>query len=377
MKNKFGTMICDSGERSPDIFYRTGFYTTDSFIYFSVGKNEAVVLSPLEKGRAEKELRHGVKIFEYADFMRPGEDAIPSMNETTFRITKNFPAEEWFVPNSFPYGVGAYLTSKGVKLSPVSSELFRERRVKTDTQVKLIGNALAVAENAMGHAVEILKNSRIRCKDAAIIYEGVPLTSEFLISAINLEIVKASGIPAHTIAAGGKDSAEPHKTGSGTLYAETPIIIDIFPRMQSSGYWGDITRTFVKGTAPEIVRKAFEAVKDARDSSTAIIRESASPEEIYRYAVSILEKHGFKTGIKRKKHYGFFHSLGHGVGLEIHESPRISPKNQEPLSAGNVVTVEPGLYYPEWGGVRLEDLIVVKKNSYLNLTSFPTSLEIR
>ena len=106
------------------------------------------------------------------------------------------------------------------------------------------------------------------------------------------------------------------------------------------------------------------------------MRKGIVPSELYASAMKILEKHGFATGKTPKGSYGFFHSLGHGLGLEIHENPRLSPKNSVPLETGNVVTVEPGLYYPEWGGVRLEDTVVVRENSVETITSFPTVLEI-
>jgi Xaa-Pro aminopeptidase len=153
-------------------------------------------------------------------------------------------------------------------------------------------------------------------------------------------------------------------------------VVDIFPRLKCCGYWGDMTRTFVKGRPAPEMKRAYEAVKEARDFSKSVIRAGALPSEIYKSAMNILGKRGFQTGRNERGSYGFFHSLGHGLGLDIHEEPRLSPKNCAPLESGNVVTVEPGLYYPEWGGIRLEDTVVVRKDSAETITSFPTSFEV-
>ena len=164
-------------------------------------------------------------------------------------------------------------------------------------------------------------------------------------------------IAVDTICAGGLQGAQPHNTGSGVLLADYPVVLDIFPRSATTGYWGDLTRTVVKGTPSDFMRRAYDAVLEAREFAKSCIRIGAIPSEIHKCAENILFKHGFSTGCDEKGDYGFFHGLGHGVGLDIHEGPRISPRNSEPLKAGVVVTDEPGLYYPDQGGIRLEDMV--------------------
>ena len=166
-------------------------------------------------------------------------------------------------------------------------------------------------------------------------------------------------------------------TGSGILYADTPIVMDIFPKSMQSGYWGDLTRTVVKGKASDIVKKAHAAVCDAKYTATAEIAIGKNPADLHILAENILASHGFATGVGASGDYGFFHSLGHGVGLEIHEAPRISYRNTSPLQGGEIITIEPGLYYPEWGGIRQEDLLYISpEGAVVNFTTLPDTLEI-
>jgi len=187
----------------------------------------------------------------------------------------------------------------------------------------------------------------------------------------------ADPVASGTICAGGSQSACPHDAGSGVLYAGTPIVMDVFPRSMTSGYWGDLTRTMVKGRAPEVVKRAYHAVLEAREHAKTLIRPGAVPEEIHNAAAAMLEKRGFLTGRNDVGDFGFFHGLGHGVGLEIHEAPRLSLRNRTPLKGGEIVTVEPGLYYPEWGGIRLEDMVYVEPSGACRcLTQVEDFLEI-
>ena len=181
----------------------------------------------------------------------------------------------------------------------------------------------------------------------------------------------------HTIIAHGVQTASPHDCGSGPIRAGECIVADIFPRNDVTGYWGDMTRTFVKGKAPDIVRKAYKAVKDASSEAFAMLRPGISGALVHNRALEILKRAGFETGKdKDGLPCGFIHSLGHGVGLEIHEGPRLSPYNALPLRPGNVVSVEPGVYYHAWGGVRLEDLALITLDGVENLNKMEMTLEI-
>jgi len=188
-------------------------------------------------------------------------------------------------------------------------------------------------------------------------------------------LISRGAVPSHTIVACGKEAADPHQIGAGYLKAHQPIIVDIFPRLVSSGYWGDMTRTFVKGKASSELRKMYRTVREGQDIGLSMICDGASGLKIHQAIQNHFAGRGFFTGTRRGRQVGFFHGTGHGVGLEVHEMPRISVRD-DILRSGHVVTVEPGLYYPDIGGVRLEDLVVVRNEGGDNLTRFRRKLEI-
>jgi Xaa-Pro aminopeptidase len=175
-----------------------------------------------------------------------------------------------------------------------------------------------------------------------------------------------------TIVAGGPAGADPHARGAGVLPANAPIVIDIFPRSKSSRYFADMTRTVLKGEAPPQVREIYEAVLQAQTTGISAIRAGISGKEVHSRVVEVFRERGYPDG----EGCGFTHSTGHGVGLEVHERPSLGIAG-EVLEANQVVTVEPGLYYPDIGGVRLEDLVMVKEGAYENLTHFERSLVLQ
>ena len=201
------------------------------------------------------------------------------------------------------------------------------------------------------------------------------MTAEIIRSVIDSHISSLGGVASNTIVAPGKEGADPHNTGSGPVFAHQPIIIDIFPRVTAHGYHGDLTRTVVKGKASPTVKKAYAAVKKARNLAKKMLKPGISGATVHGQVQKTLEDAGFKTDADAAVPYGFFHTTGHGLGLDVHEYPRISSTDIR-YRSGYVLTVEPGLYYPDWGGVRLEDVIVIEKGGCRCLTSVPDILEI-
>jgi Xaa-Pro aminopeptidase len=193
---------------------------------------------------------------------------------------------------------------------------------------------------------------------------------------IDCAILQACGLAANTIVAGGKQACDPHERGHGRLLANEPIIIDIFPRSQKTGYFGDITRTVVRGRANEAVKKLYDTVWRGQKIGFEKIRANVPTAEVHKAVQKFFVQQGYKTGRRDGRMEGFFHGTGHGLGLEIHEAPRLGATSPGKLRPGHVVTVEPGLYYPEIGGVRLEDVALVTGNGAKNLTRFEKVLEI-
>lgn len=366
-------LIADCSEKNSDILYLSGFRAPDPFIFYSAGREKAVIVSSLEYNRARKEVLRGIEVLNTIDFSE-NKNTPPKTEEILKKLSEKLNIQAWEVPGNFPLRYADFLRKNGIDTLCCDAEFCPHRSRKTKREIKLIKAALAVAEKAMMRAADIINEAKIR-KDLNLEWEGEILTSEILRAEINTVILRAGAFPSDTIASCGPDSSEPHNQGQGPLKAGESIVVDIFPRMPS-GYWGDITRTFVKGKAPSRVRKMFNAVKEARDYAKSCIKAGKNAASMHKAAFNVLEKRGFKTGRRAGKYYGFIHGLGHGVGLEIHEKPRLSPLNNSALEEGNVVTVEPGLYYPDTGGVRLEDMVVVTDKGCECLNRIGTELEI-
>ena len=368
---KIGKMIVGSGESSADIRYVTGLSTPDAFIWGAAGERSVAVLSPLEFDRASIQAKDEVELLPEGEL--GGADRV----ERIVKLAELLGVTGFEVPAEFPLHLADALRQAGLTIRPAGEgSFFPEREFKTMAEVDKIVAALRAAEAGVARAAEVLENSSVGA-DGAIVYEGVPLTSERLRAAIDTELLLHGTLPTGTICAGGAQGACPHHTGSGVLYANSPIVMDVFPRSLASGYWGDLTRTMLKGRAPEIVKRAYRAVREAREAAKPLIRPGAIPEDIHRAAAGVLERHGFFTGRNDGGDFGFFHGLGHGVGLEIHEAPRLSLRNRSPLRGGEIITVEPGLYYPEWGGIRLEDMVYVEPEGGCRcLTAIGDLLEI-
>lgn len=365
-------LIFAAGEHSADILYASGFQAPDPFIYFSTLQEQGIIVSALEQDRAEKECKANVSIYGRESFSK---DEKADNLDIICSLAASRNISEFRVPRDFPLGMADELRERGLAVSAEKEAFYPQRQYKSNDETAHISNALRVAEDGMRRALDIIKEASVN-SDGILEWDNEFLTSEILQSEINITMIRRGGFSDSTIAACGSQAAEPHNRGSGVLFAGRTIIIDIFPRIKDSGYWGDITRTVIKGEAPDIVRRAYKAVFDAREYAKTLIGPGAIPAEIHNAARELMEEQGFQTGRANGHNFGFFHGLGHSIGLEIHENPSLNPRNFEPLKGGEVITVEPGLYYPEWGGVRLEDVITVTRDGCSCLTQMEDILEI-
>ena len=381
MNNSKGLLIYASSIQCADLLYATNFSAPDPFVYFEAGKKKYIVVSSLEYERAQIECKKGIIVLDRDELLSGTLNKTPE--DLLCNLIERFPCKTWMLHKDFPFFLSKHLISflAESKLSSISetelSSFLIKRRIKNKYEVEQIKKALYLAEKAMLRAETLLRDSRMN-NNSELVYQGRKLTSEFIKSEINIEIARGGGHAPHgTIVASGKQTAIPHETGTGVIKGNVPIIIDIFPRLEKTGYWGDITRTFVKGKASKTVKNAYLAIKEARDYAKSKVAAGIIPDKIHKETVLFLEKQGFKTGKKNDEYFGFFHGLGHGVGLEIHELPRLGPSVTTPLEAGDLFTIEPGVYYSEWGGIRLEDMIYLdNKGQPQFLTSYPDNLEI-
>jgi Xaa-Pro aminopeptidase len=232
--------------------------------------------------------------------------------------------------------------------------------------------ALRITEAGLARAMEVLKASKPG-PGKRLRWSGKPLTSEVLRAEIDSAILRAGGLPGGTIVAGGDQACDPHERGSGPLLANSLIILDVFPRDAKTGYFGDLTRTVLRGRASEEQRKLWDTVKAGQALALRKIRAGIDGMEIHTAIQDLFIKRGYPTEVRKGRRVGFFHGTGHGLGLEIHEYPRLQ---RVTLKERQTLTVEPGLYYPGLGGVRLEDVIMVTKSGHRMLSRFPKRLEI-
>lgn len=272
------------------------------------------------------------------------------------------------MPSAFPLEYGDRLRGKGVRVTTRPDPFFPERLVKSEEEIAAIALTQRHTEAALEAALQILKESRI--KGDQVLWKGTPLSVEDLKKVINVSLMENDCVAQHTIVACGLDGVDPHNQGSGPIRPHESIVFDIFPRSSRTRYFADMTRTVVKGKASDDLRRMYDAVLAGQVRGIELVRDGASGQAIHEQVAGTLEALGFETGPTDGRMQGFFHGTGHGVGLDIHEPPRIS-KTGAGLKAGQVVTVEPGLYYSRWGAVRIEDLVVVEAGGCRNLTRAP------
>lgn len=372
------TLIIAGSEHDADMLYVSGMFVPDPFIAIGIKDEWHGLFSPLEIDRASKQSafdhvhldstwkEKGKKNGWQAGLTAAAAAFIKAQNISNIRV-----------PGHFPLRYAEQLRSWGFQVEAVKGALFESRVTKNETEIKHLAKAEKLTRNAMRQAEQFLGECSID-NDATLRHADVTgkVKSKHLRSVIETYLIQNGAMPAHTIVACGKESADPHNIGQGVLRAHQPIIVDIFPRVLSSGYWGDMTRTYVKGKATAEVKKLYQTVKEGQDIGLGMVSDGVVASDIHRAITSHFDTCGFKTGTIRGKQCGFFHGTGHGVGLEIHEAPRVSTGG-ETLKSGHVITIEPGLYYPHLGGVRIEDMVVVRGKGHTNLTNHRRKLEIR
>ncbi len=278
------------------------------------------------------------------------------------------------VPRSFPLGLAMELDERGIRLQVEPDPFWPQRERKTPAEVRAITEALRAAEAGLAAGIEALRACRVG-RDGWLRRDGRRFTAEDLRAAVNTRILAEGCVPARTICAPGDQAVDPHEEGHGPIRAHEPVVMDIFPRSERTGYYGDLTRTVVRGRAPEKLREVHALVHEGVRLGHRRLRDGADGTKIHREIQSLFEARGYPTGLRDGRMQGFFHGTGHGLGLQIHEPPSISARPSV-LRAGHVVTVEPGLYYLGLGGVRIEDVALVTKTGSRNLTRAAKALEV-
>ncbi len=366
-------LIVASSDIDADMLYATKFWAGDPFIFLQQNGKRTIVLTDLEMGRGKRT----AKVDEFVSYNQLEREVqgnarqAPPFEKVVAHFLRKRGVKQATVPANFALGYARELAKDNVDLSTTNGLFWPERGAKTDEELKLIGRALRITETGMKRAIEVLKASKPKGKKLS--WGGKTLTSELLRAEIDTAILRLGGLAANTIVAAGDQACDPHERGSGPLYANSLIILDIFPRDTRTGYWGDMTRTVVRGAASEAQRKLWETVKEGQELALGEIKDGVDGMKIHKEIQALFKKRGYPTEIRNGQNVGFFHGTGHGLGLDIHEYPRLQ---KVVLKEREVVTVEPGLYYPGLGGGRIEDVVVVTKTGCKILSKFPKVLEI-
>ena len=367
-------LIVAVSETDADLLYATKFWAPDPFIFLQQKGRRTLVLSDLEFDRARKQAKAN-EFVSYSQLEREVQGKskkAPAYETVLAHFLKKRGVRTTVVPASFPLGYARELAANKIVLRTTNGLFWPEREVKTAAELELMSRALRITEAGLARAMEVLKASRPGT-GKRLRWAKKPLTSEILRAEIDSAVLRAGGLPGGTIVAGGDQACDPHERGFGPLYANSLIILDVFPRDAKTGYFGDMTRTVLRGRASEEQRKLWDTVKAGQALALRKIRAGIDGMEVHKAIQALFAKRGYPTEMRKGRRVGFFHGTGHGLGLEIHEHPRLQ---KVVLKERQVLTVEPGLYYPGLGGVRLEDVVVVTKSGQRMLSRFPKKLEI-
>ncbi len=373
-KPELARLIVAPSETDADMLYATRIFIGDPFIFLQQNGKRTLVLSDLEIDRAKK----NAKADEFVMFNQLEREVqgkakkAPAYEKVLAHFLTKRGVRRALVPANFPLGFANEIKRNGIALETSNGLFWPAREKKTAEEIRLLERALRMTETGMKRGMEILKASKPGA-GKKLKWSGKTLTSEILRAEIDSAILRAGGVPTNTIVAGGDQACDPHERGFGPLRADSLIILDIFPRDGKTGYWGDMTRTVLRGRASEQQRKLWEAVKAGQTLALKRIKAGVDGMSIHQAITELFERRGFPTEVRNGRRVGFFHGTGHGLGLEIHEYPRLQ---KVVLKAGQCLTVEPGLYYPGIGGARIEDVVIVEKTGCRILSRFPKQLEI-
>lgn len=381
MKSKSSTIrfLYAASESSADLLYLSGVFVPDPFLALIAQKKSYAVVSQLEYGRVAKQsnfdevmLLEAIRENAAENLQIPVKEVGPG--ELMVYFAQRFAVKKVEVPADFPAIHYAKLFDAGYRVEIVQGAFFPKRAKKTDAEARAIRQGNAASAAGIRAAEAALRAATI--VGNRIVYEGKSLTSERLRSIIDQACLEKGAAASHTIVAGGRQACDPHDAGSGLLRPNELIIVDVFPRVQKTGYHGDLTRTFLKGHASAAQRALVKSVQEAQSAAIEKVKAGVKGDAVHAAAKQVFDDAGFVTERRKKGFVGFIHSTGHGLGLEVHEAPRVS-KGAPKLKAGQVITIEPGLYYPEIGGCRIEDVVRVTKDGYEKLSSLHYKWEIR
>jgi Xaa-Pro aminopeptidase len=364
-KSGADAFVLYASSRDADMRYLTNFTTSDPFVFFKIPGNPGVIIiSQMELGRASREASAVVMTRTQAglpDILKKEKDPY----KATAKMIAGQVGKKILVPPNFPVALANALSEQcTILVDHGTVQSMRARKSKNE--ILLMKNVQKVTQKAMGRAISLIRSASI--KKGILHINKKPLTAEQVKFSMHNLLLQHGCVAVDTIVSCGEETAIPHMTGTGPLKSDEPIIIDLFPVEEKSGYYSDMTRTVVKGDPSPEIREMFDTLLDAKHLGISLVKAGVSGADIHLAVVDFFKDHGYESNTR-----GFVHNLGHGVGLQVHELPTVGPAGKA-LVSGNVITIEPGLYYPGIGGVRLEDIGVVTAKGFENFTIFPEAL---
>ena len=366
----------------PNVLYRTRFLAPDPVVVVDRGGDDTTLwVSVLEEGRARKEARVGevrsTAELDIAGKMRAAGSEQDAWSLLVQAVCQTHGLSRVDVDADFPAVIADHLRMRDVDVTPHTDLYRRERRIKTPEEIELLARTENAGIAGLQRALDVIAAADIR--DGLLHRDGRPLSGQDLIFAVESRMLELGCGTEDSICCGGPESADPHRAASDVLRAGLPIVLDIFPFDKRTRYWGDLTRTVVRGTPPPEVERMWEAVLEAQQAGLDAVRPGVNGRDVHFACCDVFKQHGYGSLPEPyrdiKSEARFIHGTGHGVGLEIHEFPRVGDVDVT-LEVGDVITVEPGLYDPRFGGIRIEDLVVVTEDGCRNLTTLPKTFRL-
>jgi len=356
-----------ASSRDADMRYLTGFRTGDPLLYIKKpGEDGTLIVPQMEYDRAVSEASCNVMTRAEAGFFDIFKEE-KDYRRATARMVARHAGGDILVPSSFPLGFARSLeTCCKVHLDTGTVE--KQREIKDEKEIACIQHSQQINEKALALAHDMIRQATV--KDGLLYHDNEPLTSDLVRQEMHCFFLRNGMRGEETIVSCGEETSMPHCQGNGILRENEPILIDVFPQDEKTGYFADMTRTVVRGEPEPEIEGIYNIVLEAKEMAKAMVAPGITGAAVHQAVVDLFDESGYKTDTQ-----GFIHSLGHGVGLDIHEGPAVSPSGG-PLERGNVITIEPGLYYRGCGGVRLEDMGVVTQKGLLCFTTYRDELRL-
>ncbi len=364
---------------NPNIVYATRFLAPDPVVAIDYGDHVSLWVSPLEAHRAELESTasavHSTEEISVNSLLGSAGSETELWPLLVHAVLAAEGCTNVRVDSTFPLGIADILRDKGIHVTVDWTAYLRERRIKTQEEIELLREVERIGLGGLEAALALLRTATV--KDGLLYHEGAPLSGADLVHAVESYYLAHDCITVDSICCGSPECADPHRNTSPVIRANLPIVLDLYPYHRTSRYWADLTRTVVVGEPPDAVWKMWNAVKQAQQEALDMVHPGVNARDIHRHCCEVFRDHGYGSLSHPFNEISssarFIHGTGHGVGLEIHEFPRVSDPDVI-LEVGDVITIEPGLYDPDLGGIRIEDLVTVTEDGMENLTPFPKEL---